>query len=304
MIKRLIELSFLTALVVGIVLLVNKAGPISPDTLTVLKYLGLGALGLLALAIVAGTILGLTAIIMGISFAKSAAGFGRHGGDRAHGAGGFIGEAVGGAIKGALSGLGELKNLSSTRLELAVENYSYDSFRIKTLSGDLELTGHGEAGASAEIEIFEKTAGDTTAVFEDGEIKLVTKSGKKSVIGSAKVFLPAKLASLAAESVNGDVTISDFATAGSSAFKGVNGDVSVSRFKNSADVSVKTVSGDVKIKESQFNSLNTQSVSGDVRILESAAETAVMKTVSGDIDYSGSDIRNPTVKTVSGEVKK
>lgn len=302
MIKKLIELSFLTALVVGIVLLVNKAGPISPDTLTVLKYLGLGALGLLALAIVAGTILGLTAIIMGLSFAKSAAGFSR--GDRARGAGGFIGEAVGGAIKGALSGIGDLKNLSSTRLELAIENYPYDSFRIKTLSGDLELTGRGETGARAELEIFEKTAGDTTAVFEDGEIKLVTKSGKKSVIGAAKVFLPAKLASLAAESVNGDVTISDFATAGTSAFKGVNGDVSVSRFKNSADVSVKTVSGDVKIKESQFNSLNTQSVSGDVRIMESAADTAVMRTVSGDIDYSGSDIKNPAVKTVSGEVRK
>ena len=189
-------------------------------------------------------------------------------------------------------------------MEIALENYPYDSFRIKALSGDLVLTGHDGPGARAEIEIFEKAEGDTEAVFENGEIKLMTKSGKKSVIGSAKVFLPAKLTSLTAESINGDVTISDFATGGASAFKGVNGDISLTGFKNSAEVSVKTVSGDVEIKESQFNSLKTQSVSGDVRIKDSAAETAVMKTVSGDIDYSGSDIKNPTVKTVSGEVKK
>jgi len=304
MIKRLIELSFLTALVVGIILLVNKTGPISPESLKVLKYLGLGALALMALSIVAGTILGLTAIIMGISFVKSAAGFGRHGGERAQGTGGFIGEAVGGAIKGALGGLGELKGLSSRRLEISLEKYPYDSFRIKALNGDLVLTGQEGAGAKAEIEIFEKTEGDTEAAFEDGEIKLTTVSGKKSVLASAKVFLPGKLARLTAESVNGDVVISDFATEGAAAFKGVNGDISVSRLKNSSEVTVKTVSGDVEIKESQFNSLSTQSVSGDVRIKDSAAETAVMKTVSGDIDYSGSDIKNPTVKTVSGEVKK
>jgi len=301
MLKFLIKISFLTALVVGIVLMLQHVGQLTPQTVTMLKYIGLGALGLMALGIVSVTILGLTAIIMGLSFAKSAAGFGS---GKARGAGGFIGETVGGAIRGALSGLGELKSLSSRQVELNIADYNSDSFTIKTLSGDLEVTGQEGRSAKAELEIFEKVAGDTEAVFEDGGIKLTTKSGKKSVIGSAKVWLPAKLARLSAESVNGDVTISDFATEGASFVKGVNGDISIERLKNSAEVTVKTVSGDVEIKESQFNSLNTQSVSGDVRIKDSAADIAVMKTVSGDIDYSGSDIKTINVKTVSGEVTK
>lgn len=299
MLKFLIKISFLTALVVGIILMLQHVGQLTPQTVTMLKYIGLGALGLMALGIVSVTILGLTAIVMGLSFVKSAAGFG---GGR--GAGGFIGETVGGAIKGALSGLGELKSLSSRHVEINLADYSSDSFTIKTLSGDLEVAGQEGRSARAELEIFEKVAGDTEAVFEDGGIKLTTKSGKKSVIGSAKVWLPAKLARLTAESVNGDVTISDFSTEGASYVKGVNGDISIARLKNSAEVTVKTVSGDVEITESQFNTLNTQSVSGDVRIKDSAADVAVLKTVSGDIDYSGSDIKNPTVKTVSGEVTK
>lgn len=300
MLKFLIKISFLTVLVVGIILMLQRVGQLTPQTVTMLKYIGLGALGLMALGIVSVTILGLTAIIMGLSFAKSAAGFGGKG----RSAGGFIGETVGGAIRGALSGLGELKSLSSRQVEISIADYPADAFTIKTLSGDLEVIGQEGRSARAELEIFEKTAGDTEAVFEDGGIKLTTRSGKKSVIGSAKVWLPSRLGRLTAESVNGDVTISDFATEGASSVKGVNGDISIERLKNSAEVTVKTVSGDVEIKESQFNTLNTQSVSGDLRIKDSAADSAVMKTVSGDIDYSGSDIKSPTVKTVSGEVTR
>lgn len=312
MIKKLIEIAVLSILVVGLVYLLNQFGPVGADARTALKYLWLGLLGIMALGIVSVTILGLAAIMLGIPFVKSMAG--ANGGfwsrkNRERGSEGFVKETVSGALKGAFESVGDLKELSpkgmsSTHLEIAVDKYPCDSFRIKTMSGDISVSGHDLPGAKAEIEIMEKEEGDTEAFFEDGEIKLKSKSGKKSLIGDAKIYLPSKLSSLNIESLNGDLTISDFATEAATAFKGVNGDISVSRVKNSGEISVKTVSGDVEISESQFNSLLTQSISGDVLIRETAAETAVIKTVSGDIDYADSDIKNPTVKTVSGDITK
>jgi hypothetical protein len=297
MIKRLIELTFLAVLVAGLVYLLQQIGPIGADSKAIMKYLGLGVLGLAALGIVSATILGLTAIIMGISFARKASGMGR-------GENGFLGGVVGGAIKSALGGLGSAGKVSSRTIELSLEKYEYDSFKIKTLTGDLTLAGHDQPGARASVELLEKTEGDAEAYFEDGEIKVRTKSGAKASISDATVFLPAKLASLSAESVNGDIAISGFVTDGQASFKGVNGDISVSGLKNSGEALVKTVSGDVEIKDSQFNTLTAQSISGDVEIKDSAADSAVIKTVSGDIDYAGSDIKNPSVKTVSGTVSR
>jgi len=299
MLKGLIKLSLLAALIIGIVLMMQQIGPLSPDTRVMLKYLGFGFLGLAALGIVSVTILGLTAIIMGISFAKGA-GFWA---GRRERAGGVVGATVGAALKGALGGLSEGASLSR-KVEISVDKYGWASFRIKTLSGDLTIAGHDQPGATASVELMEKEEGDAEAYFEDGEIKVKTKSGKKALIGDATVFLPSSLAALFAESVNGDIVVSGFVTEGPSAFKGVNGDITVSSLKNGSEVSVKTVSGDVEIKESQFKTLLTQSISGDVSITDSAADSAVIKTVSGDIDYSGSDIRNPSVKTVSGTVTK
>ncbi len=299
MIKRLIELTFLAVLAAGLVYLLQQIGPIGADSKAILKYLGLGVLGLAALGIISVTILGLTAITMGLSFARKASGMGR-----GESGAGFLGGVVGGAVKSALGGLGGAGKVSSRKVELSLDKYEYDSFRIKTLTGDLTLAGHDQPGARASVELLERTEGDAEVYFGDGEIKIRTKSGAKASISDAAVFLPAKLASLSAESVNGDIVISGFVTDGQASFRGVNGDISVSGLKNSGEALVKTVSGDVEIRDSQFNALTAQSISGDVEIKDSAAENAVIKTVSGDIDYSGSDIKNPSVKTVSGTVNR
>jgi len=301
MIKRLIELTGLAILVIGLVYLLNQVGPLGADTRTMLKYLGLGVLGVVALGIVSVTILGLTAIIMGISFAKGGGFWSRKHREQESGC---AAETAGSALKGALGSISGAGSKSSRKVEIAVENYGCGSFSIKTMSGDLTIAGHDQPGARASVEILEKEEGDAEACFEDGEIKIKTKSGAKAVIGDATVFLPAKLSSLAVESVNGDIAVSGFITDAGSFFKGVNGDISVSSLKNAAEVTVKTVSGDLEIKESQFKSLLAQSISGDVTIADSVAESAVIKTVSGDIDYAGSDIKNPSVKTVSGSINK
>lgn len=300
MLKFLLKLSLLTAMVVGVILLMQHVGPLSPDTKVMLKYIGLGALGLAALSIVAITVLGLAGIAVAIFAIKRSTGVAEK---VSVGLRGLKGLSALSAL-GGLSGLGELSKMKSREVRISAEKFDAGSFRIKTLSGDLSLTGREGEGAEAVVELLERSEGDAEAYFEGGEIKVRTKSGAKAVIGDAEIFLPAKLSSLVAESVNGDVEIKGFSTDGQASFKGVNGDISVSDIKSSGEALVKTVSGDVTISGSQFNSLSAQSISGDVEIKESSAESAVLKTVSGDIDYSGSDIRNPSVKTVSGEVTK
>jgi DUF4097 and DUF4098 domain-containing protein YvlB len=309
MIRKLIELVVLSILVVGLVLLLNQVGPVGADAKVALKYLWLGLVGIIGLGIVSITLIALAAIFIGIPFAKHVLTGNGFWSRKRHEKGAGIGEAVGGALNGlsglsGLSGLGDLVNLNSRRVEVSVDKYAYDFFKLKTFNGDLEVCGQDLPGAKAEVEIMEKVEGDTEVFFEDGELKLKTKSGKKSMIGAAKIRLPGKLARLTVETVNGDISICDFATEGDTAFKGVNGDISVSGLKNGGEVSVKTVSGDVEIEESQFNSLTAQSISGDLSVKESAAATALLKTVSCDIDYSGSDIKSPTIKTVSGDVTK
>lgn len=299
MIKRLIELTMLAILVVGLAWLLQQVGPLGGDTKTILKYLGLGFLGLAALGIISVTVLGLTAIVMGLSFAKNAAGMGR--GEKGAG---FLGGIVGGAVKGALGGLGSAGKMTSRTVELSAEKYDASSFKIKTLTGDLTLAGHDQPGAKASVELLEKEEGDAEAYFEDGEIKIRTKSGARASIGDATIFLPAKLSSLSAESVNGDIVISGFVTDGQASFKGVNGDITIASLKSAGEALVKTVSGDVEIRDSQFGGLTAQSISGDVEIKDSSAESAVLKTVSGDIDYSGSDLKKISVKTVSGTISK
>lgn len=300
MLKGLIKLCLLVALVIGVVLMMQHVGPLNPDTRVMLKYVGLGALGLAALGIISVTILGLTAIIMGISFAKGA---GFWAGRRERGAG-VVGETVGAALKGALGGLSEAGTSSSRKVEISIDKYDWAAFKIKTLSGDLTLAGHEGPGAKATVELLEKEEGDAEAYFEDGEIKVKTKSGKKALIGDATVFLPAKLSSISAESVNGDIVISDFVTDGSAHFKGVNGDISVSSLENSGEAMVKTVSGGALIKDSQFNVLVVQSISGDVDLQELTAESVRVKTVSGDISHAGSSFKHEVYVSVSGTVKK
>jgi len=303
MLKFLLKLSILTALVVGVILLMQHVGPLNPDTRVMLKYLGLGALGLAALSVIAITVLGLAGIALAVFAIKrgSAAADGVAGGLR--GLSGLKGLSALSAL-GGLCGLGSLAKMNSRTVEVSVPKFEGGAFRIKTMTGDLKLAGREGEGARATVEVLERSDGDAEVSFEGGELRIRTRSGAKAAIGDAAVFLPARLASLNAESVNGDIVISGFVTDGAASFKGVNGDISVSGLKSSGEALVKTVSGDVEIRESQFNSLSAQSISGDVEIKDSSADSAVMKTVSGDIDYSGSDIKNPSVKTVSGTVTR
>ncbi|MDD5209417.1 MAG: DUF4097 family beta strand repeat-containing protein [Elusimicrobiales bacterium] len=298
MLKFLLKLSILTALVVGVILLMQHLGPLGPDTKVMLKWIGLGALGLAALCIVSITLLGLAGIAVAI-FAISrgpGAGEGMAGGLR-----GLKGLSALSAL-GSLKGLGDVSKYASRTVEISVPKFDAGSFKIKTLTGDLRLAGHSEEGARATVEVLEKEENDAEVCFEGGEIKVKSKSGRKAQLGDVKVFLPARLASLEAESVNGDIIISGFETGSQAAFKGVNGDISVSGLKSGGEAAVKTVSGDVRINDSQFDSLSAQSVSGDVDLKDLSAGSVTVKTVSGDIRQAGNSFKKESYVSVSGKV--
>ncbi len=304
MLKFLLKLSLLTAMVIGVILLVQHVGPLGPDTKIMLKYIGLGALALAALCVVSITVIALAGIALavfaikrGAASAEKMAGGIRGGLDGLKGLSGLAGLA-------GLQGLGDIGKMSGRTVEISVPKYDAASFKVKTMTGDLDVTGQDGEGARATVELLERSEGDAEACFENGELKVKSRSGAKVMLGDAKVFLPARLSSLSVESVNGDITVSGFQTDGPAFFKGVNGDIGVSGLKNTAEVAVKTISGDVEIKDSQLASLTAQTISGDVEIKDSSADRAVMKTVSGDIDYTGSAIKEPVVKTTSGCVRR
>ena len=295
MLKFLLKLSILTALVVGVILLMQHLGPLGPDTKVMLKWIGFGALGLAALCIVSITLLGLAGIAVAI-FAIS------RGSGAAEGVAGGLRGLSGLSALGSLKGLGDVSKYASRTVEISVPKFEAGSFKIKTLAGDLLLAGHSEEGARATVEILEKEENDAEVCFEGGEIKVKSKSGRKAQLGDVKVFLPARLGSLEAESVNGDIIISGFVTDSQAAFKGVNGDISVTGLKSGGEALVKTVSGDVRIKDSQFDSLSAQSISGDVDLKDLSAESVTVKTVSGDIRHAGTSFKKEVYVSVSGRI--
>ena len=73
MFKFLLKLSLLTAMVIGVILLVQHVGPLGPDTKIMLKYIGLGALALAALCVVSITVIALAGIALAVFAIKRGA---------------------------------------------------------------------------------------------------------------------------------------------------------------------------------------------------------------------------------------
>ncbi|MBP7795879.1 MAG: DUF4097 family beta strand repeat protein [Elusimicrobiales bacterium] len=302
--KKLIETLTIAIIIIGIVYLISNMGPLSMDARLSLKYLGLGLLGILALAIIAVTIIALVTIIWGISWLKGLTGgtWGTKKSNSGETIGRFVGETVNNALK---SSLGTIKEFKNSRIsQISLEKYPYSELKIKSDNGDIKIVGEEGNELKGAIELLEKDEEDAEAYFENGELKIRTKSGKKASFGDLEISIPKNIESLNIESVNGDIDISAINTSEESNFKGVNGDIFIKNFKNSKEIFAKSVSGDIKIKESTFNSITGQTISGDIIFRESMAENAVFKTISGDIDYRDSSIKNVAVKSTSGDIRR
>ena len=95
---------------------------------------------------------------------------------------------------------------------------------------------------------------------------------------------------LRAESVNGDVTVSDAPRV--SVLKAVSGNVQLTNGASDTSLDVNTVSGDVIIKGLKARTFDAGTVSGTVRLDNIESGRVNVRTVSGDVDYGGALARN------------
>ncbi len=308
MIKKLIEITALSVLVVGLIYLLNNMGPVGADAKTALKYLWFGLLGIMAVSIISVTIIALAAIIFGIGWLKGlTAGGGRPfpgGGRRDWGnmfkVGDFVRQKVEDSVREAFDS--DSGNMLSREISQEYDFYGFDNFKVKTANGDIKISGYEGTKIKISAEIFEKSEKDASPYIENGELKLKTLSGKKAFFGDISVQLPSQIAEIYLETVNGDMQISELSFSKNGVFKGINGDIIFEKVKNSAQISIKTVAGDISFKTSVLDCVSAQTVSGDIKAQESVAQKASFKTVSGDIDCKGSEIKELLTETVSGEV--
>lgn len=312
MLKRLIELAVLSVLVAGLVYLLNQMGPMGADAKAALKYLWLGLLGISAIAIASFTLIAVVAIVFGIGWLKGltsssgSGGFwngnyfkGKLGGDRI---GDFIRRNVENSVRDAFES--DSADMSSRNISREYDFSGFDNFRVKTAKGGIKISASKDTRLRISAQIYEKSENDAEIYIDTGEIKLKTASGKKAFLGDICVELPAQISAISAESVNGDIKLSELSFSGDGVFKNINGDISLSGVKNSAEITAKTVSGDVLILKSSISTIVAQSVSGGISVRESSGNEAVFKTVSGNIDYAGSSFKDVLTKTVSGEIIK
>ncbi|NLI10075.1 MAG: DUF4097 domain-containing protein [Elusimicrobia bacterium] len=306
MIRKLIELTILAILVAALVYLINLLGPIGADVKIIFKYLWYVFLTVAASV----TIIAVVAIVFGIGWLKgitsSGSGFWDKKSSDIRIKGAKIGEYVKNTVENSIKEAFDSDYSGSSSRELS-QDFDFPQngdFTVKTANGNINISPSENQKLSVKAEIYEKENGDAYMVFESGELKIKTKSGKKAFFGDLTVFLPKNTSSISAESVNGDIKISEIYSKGDSCVKGVNGDISLSELENISSFTVKSVSGDISIVNSKMKELKVQSVSGNINAKDSFAQTAVFKTVSGDIDYGGCSFSQTSFKTVSGEIRK
>jgi DUF4097 and DUF4098 domain-containing protein YvlB len=109
-----------------------------------------------------------------------------------------------------------------------------------------------------------------------------------SVSGSLKVT--GVHGSLRAETVSGEVTISDAPRL--EAAKSVSGDLLLTGVTADGDLSAGSVSGNVRAKGLKARGLDLGSVSGDINVSDVTCERLGVKTVSGSVEYAGGIARN------------
>lgn len=169
-----------------------------------------------------------------------------------------------------------------------------------------------------EIEIIQEVDGTVKATtrFPDGgwnwlfgsqpcEVDYIVKAPRQCTLKvnsvSSNILAEGFEGAVNANSVSGEITLRDLS--GGIRIHTVSGDADGERISGSLDMD--TVSGDVTLKESAFNSINSNSVSGDMDISTPLATGPYhFKSVSGDVRLSMPPESHCTgeLHTVSGDL--
>jgi lia operon protein LiaG len=179
-------------------------------------------------------------------------------------------------------------------LDIGIPRGYQNRLTVKTVSGDVTLTGHNYAGLALTT-----TSGDMELKqIQSGLFRMKTTSG---------TFIAEKLVTERSElsSVSGDIYITSFL--GEAGIKTTSGDITLDFINFFSPVNIKSTSGDVSLTlpESSGFHLDARSTSGDITcgfpIQLSGADTGSdRRTIRGNVGSASNKI---TVRTVSGEIE-
>lgn len=169
---------------------------------------------------------------------------------------------------------------------------------VENLAGTVEFIGwdrdevevRGEAGDGVdEVQIDSSSKGV--------HVRIVNRNNQRHVDGTDLTLRVPKGASVEAESVSADLTVSGL-RGGTIILQTVSGDVEVEAAPQRIDL--QSVSGDVEFEgETQRSSF--ESVSGEIVVVGAAGEVSA-KTVSGDVSMEGGALDQGRFEAVSGDL--
>ena len=178
------------------------------------------------------------------------------------------------------------------------------NIRVKTVDGNIELTGVKGNKVSGEVDVIckDENAGELKAEYDGDGIEVSSKNGERCFVKAYRINLPQNVENISVHTTSGAVTVENFVKVGSIEAKSVSGSIDAGDIKDCGKIFVKTVSGALVMEKVKAGTLELGTVSGAAVIKDSKIESAYGKTVSGDIDCSGSTLKKTDFHSISGRI--
>jgi len=189
---------------------------------------------------------------------------------------GFSGEEIDKVLEMPADGLVQVENLAGS-IEFATWDRSEAQIRGK-VGDDVE-----------EVEI--------TATSKGIQVRVHNRKGTRHIDGTDLYLRIPKAASIEADSVSADITISG-SRGESIMLNTVSGDLEIDATPQRLEL--QSVSGDVEFDGSAARS-STETVSGEITLIGVAGEVSV-STVSGDVSLEAGEVTRGRFESVSGEM--
>jgi len=179
-----------------------------------------------------------------------------------------------------------------------------EKFTVDLVSSDVKIIASKDKNYSILIDYYEYTKGDANFGVVNSKFNYSSKSKKGVAIQTVIAYVPENC-QITAETVSGDILVSDINKTSSLLINTTSGDVALSHITNIASVSIQTVSGDASVNNcSNIPSLKTDTVSGDITISDlKSVNDLIHNSSSGSLTIGNAFIKNISSDLVSGDIK-
>jgi DUF4097 and DUF4098 domain-containing protein YvlB len=201
-------------------------------------------------------------------------------------------------ILGAAFAMVPISGFAGEKIDKTVEMPADGLVQVENLAGRIEFSTwdrpeaqiRGETGDSVEeVEI--------TATSNGIEVRVRNRKGKRNVDGTDLYLRIPEAASIEADSVSADISISG-SQGENILLNTVSGDIEIDA--SPRQLEVHSVSGDVEF-EGAVQRSSVETVSGEIVLIGPAGEVGV-STVSGDVSLDGGEVARGKFESVSGDL--